>query len=446
MEHCKYWKPSLSTYWNEAKPDEPHPGFPCFIALLYRSVKQGQEGEEDPSHILDNVLFKFPSNVPNHEMQALVGGLITFTTFSRLNLDRFLTSISWSQSTIAVESMELEDGDFLIFALKIPKFFSPFSVKSALRKTIQALKLCNEKLNRKMSSETALSLREFFQENSSLIELVAFPTKEDDPFSYAARPASAYASKAATCLATQLFEFARQISPLVLGSAIFTKTEFILSEIKQPLLDLLTPFGDIVSREKSKDTGKFYTFPLWINFKELGWSKEEEMHTCSLSVVSFETINYYVLLDSQDSNISNVHSKLLSLLTNGIADFSVECESIFKEKFEGPPAVVYWPDTGAIKTTSFDVTKDKSQLDNLVTMQKFAQMHDEFAEMKNLKELSVMQHQKYITGIKLPKVETIMEVKGDANLSFIEEAYQRLKDLIPNLPADLSSLYNPKKE
>ena len=79
-------------------------------------------------------------------------------------------------------------------------------------------------------------------------------------------------------------------------------------------------------------------------------------------------------------------------------------------------------------------------------MQKFAQMHDEFVAMKNLKELSIMQHQKYITGIKLPKVETIMEVKGDANLSFIEEAYQRLKDLIPNLPADLSCLYNPKKE
>ena len=444
MDHKKYWNPSLSTYWESANLEEQHPGFPCFTVLLYKSVKQGEEGEEDRSRILDNVLYTFPKNVPDREMIAFVGGLVTFMTFSRLNLNKHLTSFSWSESTIAVDSIELEGGDFLLFALKIPKFFSPFSVKTALQKTIQTLKFCKSEMNKKMTMETALSLKYLFKENSSLIELVAFPQKASDPFLYAARPSSAFASKAATCLATQLFEFARQTSPTVIGSAIFTQTEFVLSEIKQPLLDLLPYFGAISSKREDFETGRFLTFPLWIDFSEFGWIKEEsKLHETSLSVVSFGSLSYYVLLDSQSSEITAIHAKLLSLLSNGISDFAVECESVSKEKLEGPPAIVYWEDTGAFKTTSFENTPQKGEktpVDYTPILQKMSLMHDEFLQMKHLKELSILQNQKYLTGIKLPKIETIMEIKPEAGKPFIADAYARLKELIPNLPQDLLNL------
>ncbi|EAY05975.1 hypothetical protein TVAG_123990 [Trichomonas vaginalis G3] len=432
IDHRRYWEPSIAEFWSNAAPDDEAPGFPCFTVFLYKSVKEGEQGDEDPSKILDNVLFTFPSNVQDRHMHALIGGLQTFTTFSRLNLNKLLTSFTWSQSIIAVQTIELQEGDLLIMALKLPKFFSANSTRTALNNIIQALKFTIPEMNKKMTIEEANKLRELLKKQIQLIELAGFPQKSDDPFTFAAHPFAASASKAATCLATQLFEFARQTSPLVIGSAIFTKTDFVLTEIREPLLGFLPYFRTIAAKLPDFETSRFMTFPIWINFDEYGWTKKDGLpHECSLSVFNSCSISYYVLLDAPSTDIASPLAKLLSLLSNGIAEFAVECESSPKEKIEGNPAVIFWSDTRATKMSA---TTD------IPFIQRMADMHNQFAETSNLRELCILQNQRYLTGMKLPKVEVIMEVKSDGQKPFIVDAYARLKELIPNLPQDLSKL------
>lgn len=431
-DHRRYWEPSLEKFWDTAAPDDEAPGFPCFTSFLYRSVKTGQQGDEDPSKILDNVLITFPQNVQDRHMHAIIGGLQTFTTFSRLNLDKVLTSFSWSQSIIAVETIELQEGDFMIMALKLPKFFTSHAARTALNNIIQALKFTIPEMNQKMTFEIANNLRESFKKQLPLIQLTGFPQKPDDPFSFAVQPFSSLASKAATCLATQLFEFARQTSNIVLGSAIFAKTDFVLSEIKEPLLSLLPRLGAIASKMPEFETSRFITFPIWINFDERGWAKRDnQVHECSVSVFNSGSVTYYVLLDAPSTELATPLARLLSLLNNGIQDFAAECESSPKEKIDGPPAMIFWSDTRATKM---------SQITDLQLLQRMADIHNEFLEVPNLREICISQQQKYLTGMKLPKVEAIFEVKGDTNKPFILEAYARLKELIPNLPQDLSKL------
>ena len=109
-----------------ANPDGISPeSFPCFMSLLYTTVNKGQKGEEDGSLILENVIYLHPNNIPISLQQALVGILISFTTFSRLNFDgSLLTTFKWSKSTIAIQSRMIEGGNYVLYVLKMPNTFS----------------------------------------------------------------------------------------------------------------------------------------------------------------------------------------------------------------------------------------------------------------------------------------------------------------------------------
>jgi len=429
-DHRRFWLPSVETYWNGKNIDDNHSGFPLFLAFLYRSVNQGEQGEEDPSHILDNILYQYPNNVPTRLLQAFIGGIVSFMTFSRLNLNSILSSFSWSQSHIAIETIELSDGNFIVFALKIPTFFSQNSVKSAINRAITSLKLRNESLNKKISTTEALSLVQFFNSNSYLIINTVFPSRTDDPFDFSAHPFSSSAPKSVTCLATELFVFARGVSPCVIGSAIFSKTEFILSEIQNPLLNLLPIFGSIAQQMPGHEISKFDTIDIWANPSINGWSTENRLIPMSLSIISWGSVNYYVLI-KKEGDISSILESLHKLLSNGMSDFAVECENPIKEKIEGSPAAIIWPDTSSSRMSACDIS----------TLQRMSNIHDQFVSYPMLRELSVLSQQKYITGIMLPKIEIIVETKPESSgKPFINDAYSRMKELLPNLPSDLLNL------
>lgn len=99
--------------------DVPIPKKATFLVLKYKAVLAGEEGEEDPNRILDQVIFCYPPKWDHDEIAKLVGVLIGFTTFSRLNIGGMITSFVWDRSVIAVKSIKLSDGNFLIYSLMI---------------------------------------------------------------------------------------------------------------------------------------------------------------------------------------------------------------------------------------------------------------------------------------------------------------------------------------
>ena len=84
------------------RAEDPHPGFPCITVnqYLYKAVKQGEQGEENAAHIFENLLYTFPGNIPESVLLALVEEIVSFTTFSRLNVDRMLKSFSCHKVTL----------------------------------------------------------------------------------------------------------------------------------------------------------------------------------------------------------------------------------------------------------------------------------------------------------------------------------------------------------
>ena len=429
-DHRRFWNPTIDTYWINKNIEENHSGFPCLIIFLYKSVNQGEQGDEDPSHILDNIIYQYPNNIPNRLIQALLGGLVSFITFSRLNLNSLLKSFSWNHSTISINSIPLNDGNFLIFALKMPTMFTEFSIKSSINKLVLSLKMINFKLNNLLNINEIIELKNFFFENSKFIELITFPLKIDDPFEYSSRCFPSNASKSVTCLATELFTFIKEISNNVIGSAIFYKTDLILSEIQNPLLNLLPIFNILSLQLIDHQSSKFDSFDLWINFKEFNWSNENELIPLSLNIISWGSLFYFVLI-KKDLNILNILKNINDLLLNGISDFCVECDSMIKEKLEGIPSIVYSPDISCIKQTFCDIS----------TLQRITCIHDQFIEYPNLKELSILNNGKYICGLSLPKLQVFCEIKNE-NLSkpFILEVYSKVKEIVPNLSSDLMNL------
>ncbi|OHT08094.1 hypothetical protein TRFO_23551 [Tritrichomonas foetus] len=262
-----FWIPTLEHFWSifddQTKSIE---GFPCFTALLCKHVIKGQKGDEDPSHLIDNIIYMYPSNIPEKVQVSYIGGIISFATFSLVHLNSIPKSFSWSQSEISIHSMRLKNGDYLLFALKLPKFYTDVGASKALERTIRALKYTNPFLCTTIDDQKLNKVGQILKENQKIIISCAFPSikRLDDPFFFTSGSLDILEPNPSLALATELDHFCLEISPLVLGTATFYQDSIILSSVPHIVSNLFLFYIEYAKSAPNHNDEKFETFTLFI--------------------------------------------------------------------------------------------------------------------------------------------------------------------------------------
>jgi hypothetical protein len=432
LPHAVFWEPSMPEFWLTADLSVPRPGFPCFLAFLYRAVLKGERGGEDASHILDDVIYLYPDTLPTPLQEALIGGVVSFTTFSRLNLDALLTSFSWSDSEIAIESLQLADGNYILFCLKMPQFYSQAGVHAILKQSLEAYKMTDVLLTRELSSADIPGIQQIFRDNQLIMTHYTFQPSEwiDDPFAYGARPVDSFPSKAALATATQLLDFMTGISGRIVGSAIFFRQALILSSLSHTLTSLLLLYGAMARRTAGHADEQFMSFSLWISPLVAGSGESPQAAPMTLAVAAWAELAFFILVVGHEE-VTAILDEALALLANGMCDFAGECAAfVVGAKSLAPGIVAFWPETGIAKRSKCQPR----------TLQRMASCHDEFAAKPMLQEVTTSDGQAYVTGIRLPDVEVFVETDVKGPSQAIVDIYTKMKTFLPNLPDDLMKL------
>jgi hypothetical protein len=429
--HSQFWEPSIRDFWQESDPSVSKAGFPCFLSFVYHVVERGDKGDEDASHILDDLIYISPETVPQNLQQALVGGLLSFTTFSRLNLDSMLTSFSWSESEIAVQSLRLTDGNFFLFVLKMPQFFSQYSVNLILKRTLDAYKMTSEIFSRELSPADVPQLKQLFHDHTEIIGQFTFNPQNflDDPFSYGARPIDGFPSRSALAISTQLFEFVKAIQARIVGSAIFYGEHLILSSLS-PELTSLFPIYRKLAKEPAAGQKRFVSFRLWISPLLAGTDDSPIGVPMTLGVSVWENISFFLVIIGHDE-VDGILGEAHDLLANGMADFASECASYptdLKPKTTG--IIAFWPDTGNIRRSRCSQR----------ARERMGETHNEFAKHRMLQEVTTWDGQTQMTGMRLMDVEVFVEVEAKGPFQAMESAYTKMKQFLQPLPDDLKNL------
>jgi hypothetical protein len=405
--------------------------------FLYRAVVRGERGEEDADQILNDVIYLYPDTLPRHFQMALVGGLISFATFSRLNLNALLTSFSWSESEIAIESLKLTDGNYILFCLKMPQFFSEASVHSILNQTIEAYKMTDSRLSGDLSSSDIGLIRELFRSAESIMTDFTFQSGDwiSDPFTYGARPFDSFPSRPALAIATQLLDFVKGIAPRIVGSAIFFNTSLILSSLSHHLTSLLPLYSVLAKKKVGHVKEQFDTFNLWISPLLAGMDESPVPVPMTLAVAlwgegTHEEMSFFSVIVGHDE-VNTILEEAKELLANGMCDFASECGSFQSaQRSSASGMIAFWPETGIVKKTRC----------GRATLQRMAACHDEFVGNKMLQEITTHDGFVQMTGMRLMEVEVFVETEVKGQSQSIAETYAKMKTFLPNLPEDLHKL------
>jgi hypothetical protein len=430
--HLAFWEPTIPSYWEDRDLTQSKSGFPCFLAFLYQPVCKGEQGEEDPSRILDDLIYVYPTNLPVSLQQALVGGIISFTTFSRLNLDCLLTSFSWSESEIAIQSVELADHKFITFALKLPNFFSGEAADRLLTQALNAYRMISPLFCGDLTSEDIPQIRELFSKNEIILSQFTFEGGEilTDPLAYGARPLKSFLSKSALATATQLYDFLEKMSPSILGSAFFYGGASILSSMPHRFTSLLLLLEAILRDRQGKKEEQFTSLPLWIAPQMVGSGESAVPVPMVITVIESGDLSIFVLLDRQ-SEIDAIIESVTKLLLNGLQDFALECASFSDSgKTKASGTIALWPDTGIMKASPCPTP----------VLQKMAEYHDDFTRNQMVQELITCDGQTQVTGIRLIDVEVFIQADSKGSYTSMTDTYARLKTFLPNLPSDIQKL------
>lgn len=456
-----FWQNGMDNFWDSYQPGTLIEGFPCFCCLLFKSVSKGEEGEEDGSEILKNVVYMYPQNIHDDIKTSFVKVLFSFTTYSIINLNNIPSSFSWSKSEIAIRSFRFENGNYLLFALKLPNIYTVRGVSCALERTLCALGYTSPHDNKKSDFSSTIYLKEnekakitnFLEENQNLIIYCAFPSerKLNNPFFYVSQNIFPFEENPPLAIATQLDHFCIQKSEFVKGTATLFDDKFIISSIPHKLSFLFPFYKDTAKKINDHKDLKFDTFQLSVPLSDFSYGLKEDQKEPNntnennndtvdqspdlyhLSVMTCNDLSFFVLIkDNEDKE--SILENIKNLLINGISDFSLECKRYstrehHKDKLSGIAA--YWPYSGIFK---FAPCKPE-------TFCQMANIHNDMTKNEKLLEFISYNGETQTSGLNLLTFEVFSEVECKGNLrAAIEETYDKIKQFLPNLPDDLHDL------
>jgi hypothetical protein len=412
--HFCFWEP-FEGYWT--KPDEPTvvQGFPCFCAFQRKAVAIDSQEDEASGNILEALIYMYPSNIPILLQESLIRIVSSFSVFSYLNLGSFPLSLSWTDSELAVRPMQLSNGDHILFVLKMPNFFSSDSVVNILNQTVNAYEMFCPLLRGKFPFDQIHTLREILSEWSIILSKFTFSPKFclSDQLSYSSRPIESFGSRAALAIATQLIDFTKSISEKVIGIAVLYRSQIIISTIDNKLLSLHSVYKAL-AKKKSDD---FATFDIWI---------DSEGIQCTLAVFLCNHLTFLAVIGGQGECVAESVKKIGILLSNGMDDFSADCE-LYKNVKSDSGVIAFWPEIGTVK-------RSKCSRSGLRRM---GEIHEEMAKNEVIKEIVTMDGKLGVAGVRMVNMEGFVQAKMEGRGQPVPDLYGRLKRFVPNLPVDV---------
>lgn len=348
--------------------------FHCLLIYYYKNVENTNLADEE-TNLLDNLLFLHPV-IDNEKATQFIGSVLSFFTFYRINYRSNLKNMSWERSNIAIESLELSNGDSILFVAKLPVIFSFISINKALSNTLKILDII-EKVDYNMLDE--VGMKSYFRKYSSLIISTCYPRFNKDNFSYSTTSLLTDISKKSVVMAMILFEHIRYTC-LESKSALFINETLVLSEIEEPLL------GQLLNIERNKDQYNPEILSLFSIIKlELNY----------LVMFSNQFYHFFILLDHYDQDLL---TKLYNLIMIDIGDYA----SLFyntESKLENLNTILYFRNSGRIS-----LSRITPEFLDIAT-----NMHNRFDNNSKLKSFTHKINNKYYTGLNMINVELLLE-------------------------------------
>ena len=425
----RFWEPTIEEFWRGKEPSDPSViGFPCFCAMFLRAVAKGEEGDET-SQLLEDLIYIFPNTIPENLQRSFVGVLSSFGTWSRLNLGGVVTSFTWSESEIAVQSLQLSDGNIVLFALKMPKFYTAQSVDRVLQVTLRTYRMMNEFWNQELGSDDLKRLKSAFIENEVVMREFTFKGRKGEmsPFAYGQRPLQCFESKSALAVSTELFQFISDTSDRIVGCALFFSRMVILSSLNHEITCLHPLFKKMVKMQPEYAEERFSSLKVWVPPGIV--PDVDSVAPMTMAVIRWRKMTLYMLVKGQDE-ISDVLERVKALLDNCMRDFAVECEATnVKVKSKATGILQFWPETGVLKKSKCEYSA-----------RRMAEACDAFASNRILQEMIVFDGQIQTTSVRFLDVEIFVETEEPKGTLGVQASYAKIRNFVPNLPEEFSKL------
>ena len=428
QDHRRFWEPSMDEFWTSKSDGSSISGFPCFCVLYLRAVSKGQEGDE-ASQDLEDLVYIYPHTIPEHIQISYVGVLSSFGTWSRLNLGNILSSLTWNESEIAVSAAELTDGNFLLYALKMPSFYTYRSVSSVLEMTLTAYRLLNENMNSKFSSEAIPRVRDFFALSELVMKRFTFNKRHwmENCWYYATRPLKCLEQRSPMAIATGLFTLVSEISPRVMGSAMFVNNNLILSSLSHRLTSYWSLLKTMALRDANHQPGRFDSLKLWLPrgiFEGI-----DKITPVNISIAVWNKVSFLVCITGHEP-AEKVLLEISNLLDNDMGDFAEDCGRALSKGSEPTPGIVaFWPDTGIAKG-------DIGQM----SWRTLGQMQDQFNESRKMQEIITSDGRTQATAVRVLDVEVFVEAEAQKGRLSTQIPYEKMQSFMPYLPEEFKKL------
>jgi len=213
----------------------------CFCVFAHNPFRRGSEGSEDGSKILDHLLYCYPSNIPDRQMEHLLGVLISLYTFTSLSLEgKSLDFISWSNSKLAIKTHNVDENSMLFFVLRAPSVYSDTSISSALEHIRLGLNF--------VLGPSGLSninqLKEYLHTNGSRVFQQILPPETPNPlpFSFTNLPNAEWNRASVASTLTELIVM--KMDPRLWGSVFFIDNLLLISHSPLDIIRLFAFSSD----------------------------------------------------------------------------------------------------------------------------------------------------------------------------------------------------------
>ena len=418
--------PWFKQYWINNDMNDIQ-GFPCFASLYFKNVFEGKEDNEDPNMIIKNhVISIYPDNIPIEIQQSFVGIIISFLTFSKLNLHKIPSSFSWSNSEICTKVQILNSGNFIIFLLKMPNYFQSKAVETALNNTLKIFELFEPNLlNGKLTDEMIMEyIKNCILSRSFILEKYTFDVGNQMDFHFAVRPIDLFGDPSIITTTTQLFEIIKNISNDILSVALFQKNNLIMSSFENWLTPVLLVFNNHFKFLDIVDKAKF------INLYNRNYDNNE-ITKLKLFIIEYNDLTFFFMIKDNSNNVMNISSEIKSIISNRIESFESEVSSSIGKNEKRNNVIGIWEDNHIVLYGEC----------NSNSLTEISKLYFDFQNNPKLVVAISNTLESQVCGINFLDFEAFAETNSKYPWnSTLSKQYENIRSAFPNLPDEFTCI------
>ncbi|KAH0785188.1 hypothetical protein GPJ56_010831 [Histomonas meleagridis] len=340
-----------------------------------------------------------------------------------------VSSFSWSSSNISVKAIQLPSGNFVLFVLKMPNFFSSSSITDTLETTLNAIQLFDSNLFTYSNDDNELIcyIRKSLSSRSFIYTNYTFNVgKENQNFQYTVRPVSIFNYSAHSLpIIAQLFELIEKISDRILYVAFFESDKLVTSTFPKwfsYFLPLFSAPKTELGFSCMKSLFKIFSLYLPIN---------DNVTPVTLAVSEiYENLKLFVMFKDQ-RDFEDIINQLTELVSSGIEEFYTELVNWTDPKETTNGVVGIWSENGI---ASIGGCKPN-------TLSQISNMYSGFKENDGVVVCVNLDAETSVAGAKFLGFQMFSELPSKGNWAdLLQKHYEAMKSAFPNLPEEFKNI------